>query len=297
LKNWHVIFCSTKGALKKLIITGDDFGLALPVNEAIVEAHQKGILTTASLMIGERFSRDAVERARQNPSLKVGLHLTLVEGHPVSDPGEIPDLVDSDGSFPVHLARSGFRFFFQPGIRRQLETEIRAQFEAFHRTGLALDHANAHNHMHLHPTLLRLMLKVGRDYGLTAVRLPNEPPVRSWKASGKSLGPRLASWLFLSPWIILMKHMLRRADIRYNDFFLGMSDSGVMTLNLALRFFCNLPDGTTELCFHPATRRCEEIDRAMPTYRHEDEFLALTSPSLLRAAQAAGIQRIAFSNL
>jgi hopanoid biosynthesis associated protein HpnK len=283
--------------LKKLIITGDDFGLALPVNEAIVEAHQKGILTTASLMVGERFSRDAVERARQHPSLKVGLHLTLVEGHPISDPRQIPDLVDASGSFPVHLARSGFRFFLQPGIRRQLETEIRAQFEAYHRTGLALDHANAHNHMHLHPTLLHLMLKVGKDYGLTAVRLPNEPPVRSWKASGKSLGPRLASWVFLSPWINFMKHRLRRADIRHNDFFLGMSDSGVMTLDLLLRFFRNLPDGTTELCFHPATRRCEEIDRTMPNYRHEEEFLALTSASLLRAAQATGIQRIAFNNL
>jgi hopanoid biosynthesis associated protein HpnK len=283
--------------LKKIIVTGDDFGLALPVNEAIVQAHHKGILTTASLMVGEKFSRDAVERAKEHPSLKVGLHVTLVEGHPVSNPRKIPDLVDAGGSFSAHLARAGFQFFFQPGIRKQLETEMRAQFEAFHKTGLALDHANAHNHMQLHPTLLRLMLKVGKDYGLTAVRLPNEPPLRSWKASGKALGPRLVSHVFLSPWINLMKHLLRRARIRHNDFLLGMSDSGVMTLDLVLRFFSNLPDGTTELCFHPATHRCSEIDRHMPNYRHEDEFLALTSESLLRAAQASGIQRIAFSNL
>jgi hopanoid biosynthesis associated protein HpnK len=286
-----------KGALKKIIVTGDDFGLALPINEAIIQAHEKGILTAASIMVGEKFFHDAAERARQYPSLKVGLHLTLVEGHAVSNPRQIPDLVDASGSFSTHLARAGFQFFFQTRIREQLETEIRAQFEAFHRTGLEMDHANAHNHMHLHPTLLRLMLKVGKDYGLNAVRLPNEPPLRSWKASRGALMPRLAMWLFLGPWVNLMKRLLRRAHVRYNDFFLGMSDSGAMTLDLVLRFLAHLPDGTTELCFHPATRRCWEIDRYTPNYLHEDELTALTSESLFRVAHEAGIKRIAFSNL
>jgi hopanoid biosynthesis associated protein HpnK len=283
--------------LKRIIVTGDDFGLALPVNEAVIEAHQKGILTAASLMVGEPFSEDAAGRALEHPSLGVGLHLVLVEGRPVSDPRQIPDLVDASGAFSERLARAGFRFFFLPGIRKQLETEIRAQFEAFGRTGLKLDHANAHNHMHLHPTVLRLMLAVGKEYGLTAVRLPNEPPVRSFRASGKSLGARLASWAFLCPWMHLMKRLLRRADVRYNDFFFGRTDSGAMTLDLALRFIGNLPDGVTELGFHPATRRSAEIDRVMPHYRHQDELRALTSGALLRATEANDIQRIAFSDL
>jgi hopanoid biosynthesis associated protein HpnK len=292
-----LISCSSKGALKKLIITGDDFGLALPVNEAILEAHRKGVLTTASLMVGEGFFRDAVEKAKQAPSLRVGLHLTLVEGHPVSDPRQIPDLVDTSGLFSTHLARAGFRFFFHPRIRPQLETEIRAQFEAFCKTGFVLDHANAHNHMHLHPTVLRLMLKVGKDYGLAAVRLPNEPPWQSSKASGKPLGPRFASWMFLWPWINLMRRILDRTRIRYNDYLFGMEDSGAMTKNLVLRIMGNLPDGITEICFHPATRRSREIDRSMPNYHHVDEFLALTDESILRAAGAADIQRTTFSNL
>ena len=248
-------------------------------------------------MVGEGFFRDAVERAKQTPSLRVGLHLTLVEGRPVSNPRQIPDLVDAGGLFSTHLARAGFRFFFQPGIRTQLETEIRAQFEAFHKTGLVLDHANAHNHMHLHPTVLRLMLKVGKDYGLEAVRLPNEPPWRSSKASGKSLGPRLASWIFLWPWMSLMRLWLRRARIRHNDFFFGMNDSGAMTRNLILRIMENLPDGITEICFHPAMRRSKEIDQSMPGYRHVDEFLALTDEAVLQAARTRNIQRISFSNL
>jgi hopanoid biosynthesis associated protein HpnK len=283
--------------LKKLILTGDDFGLAPAVNEAIVEAHRKGSLTAASLMVGADFARDAVERARQNPSLRVGLHLALVEGRSVLAPRHIPDLVDSAGVFSTHLARSGFKFFFYPGIRRQLEAEICAQFEAFRETGLELDHVNAHNHMHLHPTVLRLILKVGRDYGLKAVRLPNEPPVRAWRASKKSLELRLASWLFLCPWMSLMRYLLRQAGVRYNDFLFGMTDCGSMTLNLALEFLQNLPSGVTEFCFHPATRRCMEIDRTMPHYRHEDEFRALTSDLLIEALRTANVQKIAFSDI
>jgi hopanoid biosynthesis associated protein HpnK len=283
--------------LKKVIITGDDFGLALPVNEAVIAAHERGVLTAASLMVGEKFFQDAVQRARRHPSLRVGLHLTLVEGHPVSPPAAIPDLVNESGMFSTHLARAGFRFFFYPGIRSQLEREIRAQFEAFHQSGLQLDHVNAHNHIHLHPTLLRLFLKVGRDYGMKAVRVPNEPPVQSWKASKKSLGLKLASWILLFPWVRLMKHLLRTAHIRYNDFFFGMAHSGAMTLNLTLRIIGCLPNGVTEICFHPATRRSWEIDQTMQGYRHEEEFLALTSESLNCAVHGTGIQTIAFSDL
>jgi len=49
--------------------------------------------------------------------------------------------------------------------------------------------------------------------------------------------------------------------------------------------------------FHPATRRCPEIDRTMPTYRHEREFEALISPAVREAIAASGFQRIAFSEL
>ncbi len=282
---------------KKVIFTGDDFGLALPVNEAIVTAHHSGLLTTASLMVGETFTRDAIERARRHPSLKVGLHLTLVEGRPISEPGKIPDLVDANGVFSSRLARAGFKYFFYPGIRKQLETEIRAQFEAFHQTGFALDHVNAHNHMHFHPTVLQLILKVGQEYGLKAIRLPNEPPIRSWKAARKSLGSRLSSWIFLYPWMSIMKRLLRQARVLHNDYLFGMADSGSMTLDLALRFLRHLPAGVTEFCFHPATQRSVEIDRTMPLYRHQDELKALTSELLAASLREAGVQRISFSDL
>jgi hypothetical protein len=141
------------------------------------------------------------------------------------------------------------------------------------------------------------LLNVGRDYGLKAVRLPKEPPVRSWKASGRSLGSKLTSYVFLLPWIRLMKNMLQRAGINFNDHIFGLSDSGAMRLDLVQRFVMNLPEGVTEIYFHPSKRRCPEIDRDMPNYRHEEEFEALTSRSLLETIEAAGMQRIAFGGI
>ena len=282
---------------KKVIITGDDFGLARSVNEAIVRAHTEGILTSASLMPGGDFFADAVQGARSLPTLRVGLHLTLVEGRPVSPPELVPDLMDSNGEFSTRLARAGFRFFFLPGIRRQLETEIRAQFEAFAQTGLSLDHADAHNHMHLHPTVLGLMLKTGKEYGLRAVRLPKEPPLRSWRAAGREIGTRFTSAFFLAPWMLHMKRTLRRAGCKCNDYLFGMTDSGAMTEPLLQKIIRNLPEGVTELCCHPAVRRSPEIDRAMPLYRHEDEFRALTSDRLRRTLKEVQAQAVTFSDL
>lgn len=283
--------------MRKVIVNGDDFGLAVPVNEAIVEAHRRGVLTTASLMVGAAATGDAVQRARETPSLRVGLHVVLVEGTPVLPPHAIPDLVNPRGEFYDHPARAGFRYACGRGMRRQLEAEIRAQFQAFRATGLALDHADTHNHLHLHPRILSLILEVGRDYGLAAMRLPNEPPFPSARAAGKSPLTRLASWAALSPLTALMKRRLRRHGIRCNDFLFGMADTGAMTEDIVVRFLRNLPPGVTEIYFHPSTRRCPEIDRTMPSYRHVEEFETLVSARVRAAFDAAGVPRIAFSDL
>ncbi len=283
--------------MKKLVVTGDDFGLAVPVNEAIVEGHLHGILTAASLMVGADAAPDAVCRARGTPSLRVGLHLVLVEGRPVLPPEKVPDLVDGDGRFSSRLVLSGFRYFLFPAVRRQLEAEIRAQYEAFRATGLALDHVNAHNHMHLHPTILATLIEIGKDYGLVSVRFPYEPPLRSWKASRRGLGSRIGWWMFLAPWLALMKRRLRSAGVQTNDYLFGMAESGRMTREVVVALLRGVPRGITEMYFHPATRRCPEIDLTMPDYQHEEEFKALTNPLVLETLVKNGIDRCAFSDL
>jgi hopanoid biosynthesis associated protein HpnK len=283
--------------VKKLIITGDDFGLSLSANEAIEEAHRQGFLTTASLMVGAEATGDAVRRAKRLPSLRVGLHLVLVDGLPVLPPQAVPDLVTGKGEFSSHLVRAGIHFFFRPKVKEQLEEEIRAQFQAFQNTGLLLDHVNSHHHMHLHPTVLGIILRVGREYGMRAMRFPYEPPFLSWRASKKALLQKLLVWLCLFPWLTLLKVRLREADLRWNNFIFGMNDSGHMHLDLVLRFLTYLPEGVTEIYFHPVVDPHSKNELIVKENQLQNELEVLTHPSLRQALLASDIKPVGFSDL
>ncbi len=141
---------------KCLIVTADDFGLSSQVNAAVERAHLEGILTAASLMVAAPAAAEAVAIARRLPKLRVGLHLALVEARPRLAPSEVPDLIGPDGWFRRDTARFGAEIFFRPRLQRQIAREIEAQFEAYAATGLPLDHVDAHQHFHLHPTIAGL---------------------------------------------------------------------------------------------------------------------------------------------
>ena len=154
-------------------MTADDFGLADEVNQAVERAHVEGILTAASLMVGAPAATRAVELARRLPRLAVGLHLALVDAAPVLPPSAVPDLVDKHGRFRANMAFAGATIFFLPHVRKQMEAEVRAQFEAYRATGLALDHVNAHKHFHMHPSILSTILEMAKEFGVPAVALPS----------------------------------------------------------------------------------------------------------------------------
>ncbi|HEX4439875.1 MAG TPA: ChbG/HpnK family deacetylase, partial [Thermoanaerobaculia bacterium] len=132
--------------LKRLVVTGDDFGFSDGVNAAIVEAHEHGVLTSASLMVTGDASTGAVAAARELPTLSVGLHLVLVSGRAVLPPPRIPHLVGPDGRFRDSPTAAGLVYRFHPAARRELRAEIRAQLERFRETGLPLAHVDGHLH-------------------------------------------------------------------------------------------------------------------------------------------------------
>jgi hopanoid biosynthesis associated protein HpnK len=269
---------------KFLIVTADDFGLHEAVNEAVEQASVSGVLTAASLMVAAPAAADAVRRARELPRLRVGLHLVLADGSAMLTPDLIPDLADRAGRMNSRMFVNGVRFFAFPGVRRQLEAEIRAQFSAFARTGLTLDHVNVHKHFHLHPTLLEMLLRIGREYGVTAVRVPDEP---LWFAAQSGHWFAGANAALLAPWIALMKHRLRMAQVLHNDRIFGVAASGAMDEAKLLAILERLPPGVTEIYLHPATESGSTIASSMSTYRHADELAALLS-ARVRAAIATG---------
>jgi hopanoid biosynthesis associated protein HpnK len=248
-------------------------------------------------MVGGGAVDDAVARARRLPSLRVGLHLVLVRGRPVLLPAQIPDLVGADGSFSTRLARAGFRYFFVPSTRAQLAAEIRAQFERFRDTGLPLDHVNAHNHMHLHPTILGLVIAIGREFSLRAVRLPHEPFYPSWRGARGGLLRRLANDVFLRALIRVQRHRLRKAGLAFNDYLFGMNDSGAMDRERMLGLLAHLPSGVSEICCHPATGPWPGMEPEARAYRFADELAALTDEAVRSVMAANRIEPTAFSLL
>lgn len=276
--------------MKGLIVTADDFGAALAVNEAVEAAHLNGILTAASLMVAGDAASDAIERARRLPSLKVGLHLVLVEGRPVLPVSAVPDLVDASGCFRTNMARAGFDMFFRPGVRRQLATEIAAQFARFRDSGLPLDHVNAHKHFHLHPTIASLIIEIGRDFGMKAARVPQEPD-----AVIRRLEPtRRPAPSLLAPWTALLRRKFSRAGLLTPEQVFGLAWSGAMTGDRLAGLLDHLPAGLTEIYLHPAT--ANSFPGAAPGYRYIDEFKALSTPAALAARDRTDLRLGGFAD-
>ncbi len=278
---------------RALIVTADDFGASLAVNDAVEQAHAQGILTSASLMVAAPAAADAVARARRLPALKVGLHLVLTDGTPLLPARDIPALVGRDGTFIEPQAWAGVRYFFDPAARRQLAAEIEAQFAAFAATGLALDHADAHKHMHLHPTVARLMIAIGRRYGLKALRLPYEPAAPlagagDWRASGFAAGA-------LRAWSGRLRRRIAEAGLVTSDQLFGLAWSGGFTEQRLLALLPLLPRGVSEIYAHPAT--AGGWPGSVATYRYEEEFAALASARARAAVAALNIRLTSFDAL
>jgi hopanoid biosynthesis associated protein HpnK len=275
---------------KNLVITADDFGAGVEVNEAVEQAHRGGVLKAASLMVGASHAADAVRRARAMPELRVGLHLVLTEGRPVLPPSQIPALVDAKGDFRRDMARMGVTLFFDPRARGQLTAEIAAQFEAFRVTGLTLDHANAHKHFHLHPAIGWIMLAVGRRYGLSAVRVPLEPASVLVKAEP---GYKPVPAWDTAPWAHLLRGRVRAAGMTCAQSVFGLRWSGAMTAERLAGLIRHAPDGVSEIYLHPATGRYEG---SAPDYRYAEELAALTAPETMDAVRESSAKLGGFAD-
>jgi len=255
-----------------LIVTADDFGLAIEVNEAVEKAHRRGILSAASLMVAGPAAADAVGRARLLPGLRVGLHLVLIEGRPALPPKLIPDLVDANGYFRTDMVRMAFELPLRPALRLQISAEIVAQFEAYRATGLPLDHVNAHKHFHLHPMIAAKVISIGRHYGMRALRVPFEPGAAlrrvemQWPAFPALLIPSCAK---------LLRSQVRRAHLITPDAVFGLKWSGAMTTKRLAVIITNLPPGTVEIYTHPATST--GFAGHVASYDYAEELAALTS--------------------
>jgi chitin disaccharide deacetylase len=276
--------------LRQLILTADDFGAALQVNDAVERAHKEGVLSAASLMVAAPAAADAVRRAKEMPSLRVGLHLVLVEGSPVLPAAAVPDLVDMTGNFRNHMARAGAAMFFRSKVKAQLAAEIEAQFEAFAATGLKLDHVNAHKHFHLHPTIAALIVKFAAAHGAKGARVPLEPQ----GVLARIEPHKLSGTVFLTaPFARRLRRRFRKAGVSAPDQVFGVAWSGAMTGIRLKGLLEHLPDGVSEIYCHPATG---PYPGSAAGYAYQEELAALTDPGMAPLIAARNIRLGGFSD-
>lgn len=276
---------ATSAAIRRLIVNADDFGRSHSINEAVIRAHNEGILTTASLMVNEPAFDEAVSLAKANPTLGIGLHLTLLCGHSALTPDEIPGLVNSDRDFTNSPAGAGIRYFFRRELRQQLRAEVHAQFQKFRQSGLPLDHVNGHLHLHLHPAVFRILMEDAAQLGIQRLRLTYDP---FW------LNLRLASGHFFYRCLhAIIYHLLssrarstlRSKKILHTGRVFGLLQNARVDESYVANLLPRLPAGDSELYSHPS------LDEFI------NEFQALISPRVRQQIEKLGIKLIRYQDL
>ncbi|HLH57487.1 MAG TPA: hopanoid biosynthesis-associated protein HpnK [Verrucomicrobiae bacterium] len=275
------------GALpgRRLVVNADDFGRSSSINHAVQRAHREGILSTASLMVNEPACAEAVEMARANPQLGVGLHLTLLCGHSALEHSRIPGLVNPRQEFTNNPPAAGWRYFFNRSLRAQLRDELHAQFARFRRTGLILDHVNGHLHLHLHPVVFSILMQDADLLGIQRVRWTFDPFWFNVRLVSGNIGYRLSHALIFHALAARARPILDRKGLKHTNRVFGLLQNARVDENFVFALLRRLPAGDSELYSHPS----------LDDFKHE--FDALISPRVRQELKAQNIQLIRYQDL
>jgi chitin disaccharide deacetylase len=270
---------------RRLIVNADDFGRSASINQAVIRAHREGILTTASLMVNEPAFEEATALAREHPRLGVGLHLTLLCGHSALPPERLPGLVNARGEFTNNPASAGFRYFFQRSLREPLRQEVHAQFQKFRATGLPLDHVNGHLHLHLHPTVFRILMADAGQLGIKRLRLTFDPLRLNLRLASGHFAYRALHVAIFHPLSARARPALAQRGIRHTEAVFGLLQNARVDEDYVNRLLPQLPAGDSELYSHPS----------LDEFKHE--FDALISPRAREQVKKLGIKLIRYLDL
>ncbi len=284
--------------MKKLIVNADDFGLTAGVNRAIIEAHTRGIVTSATLMANMPAFDEAAKLAKEYSSLGVGLHFNITQGRPVADASRVGSLLDDRGEFlgtTTALARRLIAGHFSVA---EVAIELRAQIKKALDAGLRLTHVDSHKHTHALPQVCEAMMAVIREYGINAARLPREEWRFDRAAKSFKLIAQGAGAFGIAQLCRISEARLRRSDVRTPDFFFGVARTGFWTKDWLIGLIERLPDGSSELMCHPGYDD-DELSRVKTRLRQSraSELRLLTDPDVVAKLKQQDVMLINFSNL
>ena len=274
-------------------MNADDFGLTRGVNRAIVELHQAGVLTSATLMAKAGATDEAIALAQANPRLGVGCHVVLVDGEPVLPPDKVPSLVDSKtGCFP-HKLTTFLRRLFMGRIRAaEIEAEAAAQIASLQARGVRLTHIDTHKHSHMFPPVLRSVLRAARAAGIRAVRNPFEP---EWAvhASPRASIVRSAEVYALRKFGPYFRRVLSEEGFSTTDGTIAVAATGVVNADTVRSLLQKLPPGAWELVTHPGYSDAD-LDKVRTRLRASRD---IERNALQVIAEFPGVDLVSFAGL
>ena len=249
--------------MKRLIVNADDFGRTAGINRGVVEAHERGIVTSATLMVNYPAAEEAAAIARDNPGLGIGLHVQLTGGPSALPAERLQSMVDASGRLP---SKPEGLVGPDPG---EVLAEARAQLARFQAIlGRLPTHFDSHHHSHRTPAVLEAVVTLGRETGR---------PVRN-------ASPEMAA-------------RLGREGIKTTDRFVEDFFGDDATLDGLLGILHRLQPGATELMCHPAV--VDDELRAGSGYAEPRtrELAVLTREEAKQALREEGIELVHFGHL
>jgi hopanoid biosynthesis associated protein HpnK len=276
----------------RLIVHGDDFGLSERVNEGILQSHQGGILTSASIMANGAAFEHAVGICQGVSTLDAGIHLTLVEENPVLKANLVPSLVDATGRLHRHATTFTRRYFAGKIRLQEVQCELEAQIQKVISQGVTVSHLDSHQHLHMLPQVLDITIKLARKYGIKAIRLPRET-IRLYMLGGEGAVARVWQLLILNTFCRFGKNT---SSVR-TDHFVGFFFSGNLHKKNLHKVFESLPTtGTCELMCHPGLAD-SSTRYAHWRYHWAIELTALTDPEIAEFLRQRGVRLISYREL
>lgn len=268
-----------------LVVNADDFGLTDGVCRGILDAHERGIVTSTSVLAVGPATRHWAGALRDSGA-GVGLHLCLVgEDPPLLGADEVPTLVDRRGQFPLT-----WQEFCARSVRRQVDPddirrELSAQMEAVVALGLRIDHLDAHQNLHLWPSVAEVAIEVAHTHRVPVLRVTG---TRCWNP--RSMGVRALSRR--------LRGAARRHGLGLADTAAGLDTAGRMDRHTLISTIRSLRGRrSADLTVHPGDDPDPDRARYRWGYRWTDELEALCDPAVRRAVETSGFRLGTFAEL
>lgn len=273
----------------RLVVNADDLGLDPAIDRGIFDAAERGIVTSASVLVTGR-TFEALRPRLRDPPFGVGVHLAAVGGLvPAASPEAVPHLLEG-GRLRRSWRSLVALLWRRPRIAGEVLAEFEAQLARARDAGVAVDHVDAHQHLHVWPSLFDGVVALCRRFGIRAVRIPDERP-----SARCLLRPRRAAAVVAL--LGLAARARRRADGLVAPRFWGLFDGGALDRRALAAILERLRDGDHELGCHPGHGVQGVPEDPDWRYRWDAERIALCDPEARRIVERRAIRLVRCGDL